>query len=199
MKKSVWDFFAPLYERAMKSQKNIYEYMYQNIQAAVQGKKVLELATGPGMIAKRAAPFAQSVVATDFSPAMIEAAKKGPQMENLSFEVADATSLRFEDSSFDVVIMANALHIIPNPQKALSEIDRVLKAGGLFIAPNFIFQKNGKKNLWQKILWLAGIRFEHEWTADEYVSFLEENGWSVQRRDVVKGRIDLLYAQCVKK
>lgn len=38
MKKSVWDLFAPVYERAMKSQKNIYESIYQNIRLVVDGK-----------------------------------------------------------------------------------------------------------------------------------------------------------------
>ena len=76
MKKSIWDIFAPIYERAMKSQKNIYDFLYKEISAAVSGKSVLELATGPGMIAKNIANSAKSVVATDFAPKMIETAKK---------------------------------------------------------------------------------------------------------------------------
>ena len=58
---------------------------------------------------------------------MIETALKAKNPDNLSFEVADATSLRFADNSFDIVVIANALHIIPNPEKALEEIRRVLK------------------------------------------------------------------------
>ncbi|MBQ2465354.1 MAG: class I SAM-dependent methyltransferase, partial [Treponema sp.] len=130
MKEGVWNFFAPIYERAMKSQKSIYDYIYKEISAAASGKDVLELATGPGMIAKHIAPSAKSVTATDFAPKMIEAAKKGIVPENVSFEVADATNLRYQNDSFDLVVIANALHIIPEPEKALAEIDRVLKANG---------------------------------------------------------------------
>ena len=36
---------------------------------------------------------------------------------NLRFEVADATALPYEDNSFDVVLIANALHVMPNPEK----------------------------------------------------------------------------------
>ena len=150
MSLNVWNVFAPIYEFTMRSQKNIYDYMYKQIGEVAKGKDVLELATGPGMIARHIAPSASSVVATDFAPKMIETARKAKYPENVHFEVADATSLRFEDDSFDVVVIANALHIIPNPEKALAEIRRVLKEGGVLIAPNFIFREGGKRNLWQK-------------------------------------------------
>ncbi|MBR4384999.1 MAG: class I SAM-dependent methyltransferase [Treponema sp.] len=196
MKESVWNFFAPIYERAMKSQKSIYDYIYKEISAAASAKNVLELATGPGMIAKHIASSAKSVTATDFAPKMIEAAKKGSVPENVSFEVADATNLRYQNDSFDLVVIANALHIIPEPEKALAEIDRVLKANGTLIAPNFIEREKGKKNLWQKILSLVGIKFAHEWTKEEYKTFLSDHGWQVTKSHVCKGRIDLLYAEC---
>ena len=196
MSKTIWDIFAPVYEFAMRSQKSIYDYMYERIGEVAQGKDVLELATGPGMIARHIAPHANHVVATDFAPKMIETARKAKNPENLSFEVADATSLRFEDKSFDVVVIANALHIIPDPEKALAEIRRVLKDDGVLIAPNFIFREGGKRNLWQKFLSLVGVRFAHEWTENEYRSFLKANGWTIEMSIVLKGRIDLAYVEC---
>ena len=180
----------------MRSQKSIYDYMYERIGEVAQGKDVLELATGPGMIARHIAPSAASVIATDFAPKMIETARKAKNPENVRFEVADATSLRFEDKSFDVVVIANALHIIPNPEKALAEIRRVLKDDGVLIAPNFIFREGGKRNLWQKFLSLVGVRFAHEWTENEYRSFLNANGWTIEMSIVLKGRIDLAYVEC---
>ena len=198
MSKNIWDIFAPVYEFAMRSQKNIYDCMYERIGVVAKGKDVLELATGPGMIARHIAPLANHVVATDFAPKMIETARKAKNPENVCFEVADATSLRFMDKSFDVVVIANALHIIPNPEKALAEIRRVLKDDGVLIAPNFIFKAGGKRNLWQKFLSLVGVRFAHEWTEDEYKSFLKANGWTIEMSYVLKGRIDLAYVECGK-
>lgn len=196
MSKNIWNFFAPVYEFSMRVQKDIYSYLYERIGEVVKGKVVLELATGPGMIARHIAPAAKSVVATDLAPKMIETALKAKNPENLSFEVADATSLRFEDNSFDVVVIANALHIIPNPEKALAEIRRVLKDDGLLIAPNYLLNVGGMKNLWKKILNLIGIRFAHEWTANEFKAFLESNGWSIKMDRVIEGRIDLIYVEC---
>ena len=197
-KMNIWNIFAPVYELTMRSQKSIYDYLYRRIGEVAKGKDVLELATGPGMIARHIAALANHVVATDFAPKMIETARKAKNPENVRFEVADATSLRFMDESFDVVVIANALHIIPNPEKALAEIDRVLKKDGILIAPNFIFQAGGKKNLWQKFLSLVGVRFAHEWTEDEYKSFLKGNGWTITKDCVMKGRIDLAYVECRK-
>ncbi|MCR4735600.1 MAG: class I SAM-dependent methyltransferase [Treponema sp.] len=199
MKKTIWDRFAPVYSLAMKSQKNIYDYMYKHIGQAAEGKIVLELATGPGLIAKHIAPSCEKIIATDFSQDMINQAKRGENPQNLTFERADASDLPFEDKSFDLVIIANALHIVPDPQKVLSEIDRVLKDGGLLIAPNFIERKIRKPNLWQRFLYALGVKFEHQWTADEYTIFIEENGWKISSKEVIPGRIDLVYVECSRK
>ena len=196
MSENIWDVFAPFYEFSMCVQKKIYDFLYERIGEVAKDKVVLELATGPGLIARHIAPSAKSVVATDFAPKMIETALKAKNPENLNFEVADATSLRFEDKSFDVVVIANALHIIPNPEKALAEIRRVLKDDGMLIAPNFLMHVSGIKNLWKKMLNLLGVRFAHEWNADEYKAFLESNGWSIKMDRVIEGRIDLVYVEC---
>ena len=200
MSKTIWDRFAPVYSLAMKSQKNIYDYMYSHIREKVKGKNVLELATGPGLIAKHVADAADRMIATDFSPDMIAQAEKGGNPPNLTFEIADASDLHYKDKTFDVIIIANALHVIPNPEKVLSEIDRVLVNGGLLICPTFIHRSAEKKeNLWAKILKLVGIHFAHQWTAEEFISFIENNGWRITASEVVPGRIDLMYAECVKK
>ena len=196
MSENIWDVFAPFYEFSMCVQKKIYDFLYERIGEVAKDKVVLELATGPGLIARHIAPSAKSVVATDYAPKMIETALKAKNPENLNFEVADATSLRFEDKSFDVVVIANALHIIPNPEKALAEIRRVLKDDGMLIAPNFLMHVSGIKNLWKKMLNLLGVRFAHEWNADEYKAFLESNGWSIKMDRVIEGRIDLIYVEC---
>ena len=135
MKKKIWDLYAPIYERAMRADANIYEFMYARIPKVIRGKEVLEIATGPGLLAKHVAPAAKRMVATDYSDGMIREANKGERPSNLTFEVADATELPYMDDSFDVVLIANALHVMPEPEKALSEINRVLRLDGILIAP----------------------------------------------------------------
>ena len=159
MNKKIWDLYAPIYEKAMRMDQKYYAYMYKRISRRVVDKEVLEIATGPGLLAKHVAQVSKRMIATDYSEGMICEALKGNYPKQLKFEVADATCLPYENNSFDVVIIANALHVMPEPQKALKEIDRVLKDGGLLIAPNFVGHKKGViSRIWSGILKIAGIR-----------------------------------------
>ncbi|MCB6994454.1 class I SAM-dependent methyltransferase [bacterium 210820-DFI.6.37] len=199
MNKKIWDLYAPIYERAMRSDHKVYKAMYERIPKMIEEKDVLEIATGPGLLAKHVAHAANKMIATDYSDGMIAEARKGTYPDNLTFQVADATNLPFPDHSFDVVLIANALHVIPEPEKALGEIDRVLKDKGLLIAPNFVNHKGGLiSSIWSGVLRIAGVKFEHQWKTEEYKAFLEKNGWEVQRCEEMQARISMAYVECVR-
>ncbi len=142
MNKKIWDLYAPIYKIAMLPDEKTYKLMYHRIPKVIQNKTVLEIATGPGLLAKKVAYSAKKMIATDYSEGMIEEAKKGTVPSNLSFEVADATALPYKDQSFDVVIIANALHIMPDPEKALQEISELVKSDDAFIGYGTLHQGN---------------------------------------------------------
>lgn len=199
MKKTFWDRTAKSYDHFMKKDHKAYKQMYSLIYPVVRHKQVLELATGTGLIAKHIVRSADHIEATDASQEMIEQAKQGVKSAKLYFSVQDMFHLPYADQSFDVVIVVNALHIVPEPEKALSEIRRVLKDDGVLVAPTFTHADNaffGKvKAFFMK---LAGFPLHSKWTSHEYLVFLRENGWTVQKSTVLKASFPLAYAECVK-
>ena len=194
-----WDKNAGRYDAFMRKDAAAYGQLYELLRPAVRRKTVLELATGTGLIAKNLVSSAKHIEATDASPEMIAEARRGNQSAKLHFSVQDMFHLPYADKSFDVVIVANALHIVPEPQKALSEIRRVLRDDGVLVAPTFTHADNslsGKvKALFMK---LAGFPLHSRWTSKEYLAFLRENGWTVQKSTVLKASFPLTYAECAK-
>ena len=197
MKRKIWDLYAPIYSRAMRAEERSYAYLYRRIPKLVRAKEVLELATGPGVLAKRIAPVTKRMLATDYSEGMIAEAKKGACPKNLRFEVADALSLPYADASFDAVIIVNALHLLPEPERALREIARVLRPDGILIAPNFVKKRERLVDCcWEAVLRLVGVRFEHQWTAGEYLAFFRDNGWELLFYKEMQARMPFLYVEC---
>lgn len=200
MKKNNWDWYASVYNLFMRKDKKAYDQMNKRIRKVITDKEVLELATGTGLIAKDVAGVSFRMEATDFSAKMIEEACKGEYPGNLNFRVADACHLPYEDDSYDVVIISNALHIMPEPEKALEEIGRVLNKKGILIAPTFTHgEMSIPKKLLSKVMGVVGFQTENKWTTEEYTAFLEENGWQVKNKSVLKAAFPLTYVECVRK
>ena len=197
--KNFWDKNAGRYDRFMQKDRAAYEEMYALIRPIVRQKTVMELATGTGLISKNIVNSAAHIEATDASPEMITEAKRDHRSAKLHFSVQDMFRLPYADRSFDVVIVSNALHIVPQPEKALAEIRRVLKDDGVLIAPTFTHAGNsfsGKVRAF--FMKLAGFPLHSKWTGEEYLRFLRQNGWSVRKSAVLKASFPLTYAECVK-
>ena len=197
--KNFWDKNAGRYDRFMRKDRAAYDEMYELIRPVVRHKTVLELATGTGLIAKHIVIAAAHVEATDASAEMIAEAKRDTRSAKLHFSVQDMFRLPYENQSFNAVIVSNALHIVPQPEKALQEIKRVLKDDGVLIAPTFTHAGNsffGKVRAF--FMKMAGFPLHSKWTSEEYLSFLRQNGWAVRKSVILKASFPLTYAECTK-
>lgn len=102
------------------------------------GRRILDVGCGLGddaaAMAKLAAP-AGEVVGVDGSRGMIaEARKRHDGVAGLSFEIADAAALPFDDASFDACRIDRVLQHVADPGPVVREISRVLRPGGVLIA-----------------------------------------------------------------
>ena len=115
------------------------------------GETVLELGPGPGLFtveaARRAGPDGH-LIAVDIQPemiAMVEARLQQTGLANVETHVASAHDLPFSDSSLDRAFLVTVLSEIPDPPRALAELHRTLKPGGMlsiteeFLDPDYPF------------------------------------------------------------
>jgi SAM-dependent methyltransferase len=99
------------------------------------GERVLDLACGSGIVARRAASRMGSdaqVVGIDLNPAMLEVAQAQAEREGLriDWQQCDVSALPFDDGGFDLALCQHGLQFVPDRTAALREAHRVLRARG---------------------------------------------------------------------
>ncbi|MBA2461496.1 MAG: class I SAM-dependent methyltransferase [Actinobacteria bacterium] len=142
-------------------------------------QRVLEVGCGWGELAERIErEIGCGIVALDLSPRMVELARE----RGVDAQVGDVQELPFEEGEFDAVVAAWMLYHVPDLERGLAEIARVVRPGGAFVAVT-----NGTRDfeeLWQ----LVGRD-----TSDRQLTFRAENAEehlrryfsSVERHDIV--------------
>jgi phosphatidylethanolamine/phosphatidyl-N-methylethanolamine N-methyltransferase len=192
-----WNKFARRYDtfmdRRVKSYGTLLEKLLQEIG---NGTTVLEVATGTGVVSLRMAEKAGRVYALDLSPAMVMEAKKkarAQNLENIEFLVDDAYELPFEHGTFDAVICSNALHNMKDPATPLMEMRRVLKPGGRVFTPTFCHGEGLKSRIISWIMSLTGFPAYHRFTIEELTTLIEQSGFTIARKEIIKDAIPMAY------
>lgn len=110
----------------------------------LSGRRVLDLACGPGTYASRFAGAVGAsgiVIGVDASSTMLRQAVASARREgltNLYFVLATAEGIPFQDASFDGINCTGALHLFPDPERVLREIRRLLREDGAFSCMTFV-------------------------------------------------------------
>ncbi len=114
--------------------------------------RLLDIATGTGFLAFEFAKYVLEVIGIDFTEEMLAIAKQykaDNQIKNVAFESADVESLPFEDNCFDLVSCRFAFHHFLRPEKAMSEMTRVLKHGGKLVISDITSSEDITKSEYQ--------------------------------------------------
>ncbi|HIT90971.1 MAG TPA: methyltransferase domain-containing protein [Candidatus Merdenecus merdavium] len=155
---------------------------------------VLEVAAGTCICGRSLAPFVQSVICLDMTPAMLEVGKDKAEkqgLRNINFVQGDAEKLPFLDNSFDLVISRLAFHHFPHPKRCFSEMARVLKAGGKLVIIDMEAAKEELRNTEDEIEVLRDPSHIRNLSKEEFTAMFREEHLTVTEVDVTEIPVSL--------
>ncbi len=143
-----------LHERFSENKQGWASWVFDTYEKLPSLARVLELGSGSAFIwasCPERIPDDWEITLSDLSEGMLTAARKNTSSlsRDFSFQEIDAQSIPFDDETFDIVIANHMLYHVPDRTKALAEIRRVLKDGGILFAAT-----NGNNHLLEMNRWL---------------------------------------------
>lgn len=194
-----WEKHAKNYDRSMLLLGKPLSPMIERVARAVHGcGRVLELAAGTGLVTGAIALAAREVVATDYAQAMVDALHarvQGAKLDNVRCERADVYALTYESASFDAVVAANVLHLLPDLPSALDAMKRVVQPGGRWVLPTYCHDETTASWALSRLLAITGFPGHRRFTAHSLRSALEASGLRVERFEVLAGPIPIGYVE----
>ena len=131
--KEAWDAIAEGYDQYVAPQEASLANEALALAGLKPGERFLDVAAGTGGLSLPAARLGAQVLATDWSPAMIQQFDARARAEGLTKaegRVMDAHALELEDDTFDVTGSQFGVMLVPDQPRALREMVRVTKPGG---------------------------------------------------------------------
>ena len=187
-----WDKIAGVYGLLVLANRRAHKDLCDYVETLISpDDEVLECACGTGMLSVTAARKCRHLTATDFSEKMLKQAEKNCRdLKNITFAQADIMNLPYPDSSFDIVMAGNVIHLLDEPLKALAELERVCRPGGKMIIPTYMSRKeSGKSSVFSQIAGTLGADFKNQFSFESYKQFFREAGFTDGEYKLIEGRI----------
>lgn len=205
-----WDKVSPVYD--------LFEKIYNRKVYTETGKivadiilpsdNVLECACGTGEISRHIAGKCRKLLATDVSAGMLrQALKKCRGCRNITFRKADIMNMKYKDGCFDKAVAANVIHLLENPEKALHELERLVRPGGKIIIPTYINAEPEKilinqrfhKTAAVRLMELIGVKFRRQFDLKSYKKFFSDLGYEDTEYCIAEGRMPCAIAIISRK
>lgn len=192
-----WERHARKYDRVTLFLNRRFPLMAGQVAQDLAGRgRVLEIAAGTGLVTVPLASQVGQLVATDRSPEMLEVLSgrlSAHSLNAVTVKVADVFDLPFAPGEFDAAVIANLLHLLPNPERALREIRRVLKPNAILAAPTFQHGASAIAQITSRGLGLAGFPVQTRFRDRMLPDLIERAGYKVERVQVFPGILPLCY------
>jgi len=147
-----------------------------------KGDTVIDLGSGAGndaFVARHETGETGKVIGIDFTPAMIERARKNNEVRgfnNVEFRQGDIEEMPVTSNRADVIVSNCVLNMVPNKHKVFSEIFRVLKPGGHFSISDIVLEGNIPEK-WKQVAELYSSCISGAIQKKEYLDIIEEAGF----------------------
>lgn len=155
-----------------KTDWNIWFFKKMNIP---ENSNILELGCGNGLLWKKNEKSLKEtwdITLSDFSEGMLQSAQKNINNKNIKYQVIDIQDIPYENNSFDIIIARHMLYHVPDIDRGLEEVKRVLKPEGKFYAST-----NGKEHLKELKRLVKGFDESIDFDPEKYAEkFSVENG-----------------------
>ncbi|HEX5598112.1 MAG TPA: methyltransferase domain-containing protein [Micromonosporaceae bacterium] len=179
-----WDRQAPSYDRQIDFvDRRLFRDSRDWICSKATGD-VLEVAIGTGLNLARY-PADVRLTGVEWSPAMLQAARE--RARNLGREVelrlGDAQALDFADASFDTVVCTFSLCAIPDERKALQEMARVLRPGGLLLLADHVAAARWPVRVVQWLMELVSVPMAGEHFRRRPMRQVRAWGWEIEAHE----------------
>ncbi|WP_106497989.1 class I SAM-dependent methyltransferase [Lentibacillus sp. Marseille-P4043] len=153
--------------RALLPPEEIIEYLHVNANDIVA-----DLGAGNGYFAIPLAKHAESVYAVDIEPKMLEMLKQNANKEttdNIHYVESDLDHIKLDDNSVNKVMIAFVMHEVPDVDRTLGEIKRILKPGGQMLLLD-----------WEAVETESGPPLHHRISSSEMAKVFERNNFQVE-------------------
>jgi len=183
-----WDKIAPRYAKSAIADEPAYERKLEvTRQYLAPHMQVMEFGCGTGSTALLHAPFVKHILATDYSPKMIEIAeakRKEAGVGNVTFTQATLDDVNVPAGSFDVVLGLSILHLLEDPKAAMARVHQLLKPGGVFISSTACIA-DMRMPLWLILpvgRFFGLVPFVNIFTQERLVEDLKAAGFEIEHR-----------------
>jgi SAM-dependent methyltransferase len=143
------------------------------------GERWLDIGTGTGEVALRAAQAGAEVTAIDISEALLEIARRKPGAERVAWELGDAQALRFGDASFDIVVSCFAVIFAPDQDAAAGELARVCSPNGR-LGLTAWRPEDGPHAIYQRFVPSDSVAVADQWGEEAHVHELLDDAFELE-------------------
>jgi len=195
--RNYWDRHAASYGMSMRLLGRPIARMCELIAEELAGADdVLEVAAGTGLATVPAAKAARRVIATDYSGEMLHILREKVRragFANVECIQRDIYSLGFAPCSFDAVLCANVLHLVPDLPAALAALRAVLRPNGKLLAPTFCHLETWFSLGLSRLLAITGFPGYRRFRSASLRYELEQAGLRVEKQETISGPIPICF------